>query len=771
MLLTMKKAALFSVLVLCVLAFKPNDIGHAGITEQALADLGFTAVARDAVANANILTDIFEQLTHEAHFDDEYIEQGSKRLLDKKDEIYQVFLAIATELDKSSNSPSPSSSSDSSDFFDLPDFVKDTTTNLIDRVNSLFGLNAESEISEAWTMLGQALHGLQDFYSHSNWVEMGNRFPNTDLGRKILETPENKKPCPNDPSVLDLNGDGGNFITTSYFIFEPSKHCDLHATLPGKCRHGWDFAGCATGLNKDEPTRPNFDSAKALAIESTKNYVQLVLNTLNDLPFKEDEVRSLFLGGAEYDATTNPIISSQFIGQKNTEAVSTCADSVFTIDNTGNEYNVIVDAENYDSITLFNPSNAEVTSTSSTEDRKEFKLGDNPVTGTWKVTVCSNDNNNLFHVDVQIISTYFVKEFDFLRVLDPRSTFLFPLSPITEPIFGVSESYLSQIFGKIVDESIKFELVDVTGENVIAVLPSVLVSTFSDSSKYSTNNTGVFLPSRQPFRVRVSGRTSDTNENFVRYNNRIFTPQTVGVQFSDSIAAFTFGPDMVSENNGINLSFDVTNHGNVAAEFDLKASINSSSSADFKVSIEVTSSGSKKREMFLSPHERMEAKKDRDSHNVRPTLKRGLLDPRDVDSGEETVTIASLETITVTVTVVLQREGDIQHGDLLQLSLSASNGDTSNADLVVGQYLACPGDPVCSGQGACTGVDTCTCNEGFGGNSCDGDSPSPSGLLSFGSPSSNSPSSNNNNNNSSGGSVLSVGFSVVLALISFVFFM
>lgn len=403
-----------------------------------------------------------------------------------------------------------------------------------------------------------------------------------------------------------------------------------------------------------------------------------------------------------------------------------------------------------------------------------------------------------------MVSTYFIKEFDFLRVLDPRSTFLFPLSPITEPIFGVSESYISQIFGKIVDESITFELVDVTGENVIASLPSVLVSTFSDSSKYSTTNAGVLLPSREPFRIRVSGRSSDTNENFVRYNSRIFTAQTVGIQFSDSISAFTFGPDMVSDNNGINLSFDVTNHGNVAAEFDLKASINSSSSADFKVSVQVTSSGSKKREMFLSPHDRMEAKKDRDSHNVRPSLKRGLIDPRDVDSGEETVTIASQETITVTVTIVLQNEGDIEHGDLLQLSLSASNDNTANADLVVGQYLSCPGDPVCSGQGVCTAVDTCTCNEGFGGNSCDGllffplslitkklipfccfvmmmsvwkigDSPSPSGILSFGSPSSNnnnnnSPSSNNNNN-SSDGSVLSVAFSVVFALISFVFFM
>src|SRR5204862_375431 len=43
----------------------------------------------------------------------------------------------------------------------------------------------KDNVTNARVFLGQALHTLQDFYAHSNWIEMGFRMPNTNLGHRI----------------------------------------------------------------------------------------------------------------------------------------------------------------------------------------------------------------------------------------------------------------------------------------------------------------------------------------------------------------------------------------------------------------------------------------------------------------------------------------------------------------------------------------------------------------------------------------------------------
>jgi heterokaryon incompatibility protein Het-C len=42
---------------------------------------------------------------------------------------------------------------------------------------------------EARKLLGQALHTVQDFYAHSNWVELGNTGINSALGRSVMSNP------------------------------------------------------------------------------------------------------------------------------------------------------------------------------------------------------------------------------------------------------------------------------------------------------------------------------------------------------------------------------------------------------------------------------------------------------------------------------------------------------------------------------------------------------------------------------------------------------
>ncbi|KAM6971809.1 von Willebrand factor A domain-containing protein 7-like [Aplochiton taeniatus] len=109
-------------------------------------------------------------------------------------------------------------------------------------------------------MLGRILHTLQDFYSHSNWVELGNRFPYSTLIRPDLQMNN----LADSSSATCRNCKGGNCtdnllpellqqgkLTSGYFnLFSSSKPA-------GKCSHGGSFDRTSFedpvgGINKDE---------------------------------------------------------------------------------------------------------------------------------------------------------------------------------------------------------------------------------------------------------------------------------------------------------------------------------------------------------------------------------------------------------------------------------------------------------------------------------------------------------------------------------------
>jgi hypothetical protein len=121
--------------------------------------------------------------------------------------------------------------------------------------------------------LGGALHTVQDFYAHSNWVELGNNDINSKLGRESFTgASTNAVTCPNDPGVL---GDAGLIqLTSGYFLFSQG----LCGVPSGKCRHGVKLIGCPSGLNKDDSSRTGFLAARALAVKATKDFVEQVLN-------------------------------------------------------------------------------------------------------------------------------------------------------------------------------------------------------------------------------------------------------------------------------------------------------------------------------------------------------------------------------------------------------------------------------------------------------------------------------------------------------------
>lgn len=215
------------------LAFKPNDQGHLGITSEAVNStqrvvngetLKFSERALKQIRDANKDTDSLSgQADASLHVDDEAFTATTNRLVRLK----QSIIAKIT-----SSSPD--------------------------------GASARRD-------LGGAFHTLQDFYSHTNWVELGNTGIDTRLGRSTfsglpITTPTSPA---NNPGILLP---GLRQLTSGWFIGIPP--CDPPT---GKTRHGFPVL-CSSGLNKDDPGRPGYAAARNLAIEATEDFLNQILD-------------------------------------------------------------------------------------------------------------------------------------------------------------------------------------------------------------------------------------------------------------------------------------------------------------------------------------------------------------------------------------------------------------------------------------------------------------------------------------------------------------
>lgn len=224
------------------LAFKPDEQGHLGITSEAIRGnrilpptwrvvngvrYYFSANAITEIRNANAATDnlIFGGAgfwVSENHFDNEGFFDSSTRLLRLKNTIV---------INLRSSSPN--------------------------------GVAARND-------LGGALHTIQDYYAHTNWVELGARVIDPRLGKSTFPNPS--------PSVQTspLNDSGTLLpgltqLTSGYFTFP-----FLCSAPPGKTRHG--APGCSTGLNKDDPTGSSYSQARHLAVWASRDFIEQILN-------------------------------------------------------------------------------------------------------------------------------------------------------------------------------------------------------------------------------------------------------------------------------------------------------------------------------------------------------------------------------------------------------------------------------------------------------------------------------------------------------------
>jgi hypothetical protein len=105
---------------------------------------------------------------------------------------------------------------------------------------------------EARRALGSALHTVQDFYSHSNWVELGNNKPHPDLGRgrPIAHAPFENATCFSCGPTTQKDADGcplckrNNMdfteVLTSGYAFMEDSPVNLKPIPENKCHHGKD---------------------------------------------------------------------------------------------------------------------------------------------------------------------------------------------------------------------------------------------------------------------------------------------------------------------------------------------------------------------------------------------------------------------------------------------------------------------------------------------------------------------------------------------------
>ncbi|XP_006154352.1 von Willebrand factor A domain-containing protein 7 [Tupaia chinensis] len=141
--------------------------------------------------------------------------------------------------------------------------------------------------------LGAALHALQDFYSHSNWVELGEQQPHPHLlwPRQELRSLAQE----GDPTCSDCEASScpenllGSLLTSGYFGSHPPKP-------PGKCSHGGHFDQSSSqpprgGINKDS-TSPGFSphhmlhpQAARLALLASIQAFSLLRGRLGDSGF------------------------------------------------------------------------------------------------------------------------------------------------------------------------------------------------------------------------------------------------------------------------------------------------------------------------------------------------------------------------------------------------------------------------------------------------------------------------------------------------------
>ena len=123
---------------------------------------------------------------------------------------------------------------------------------IIDLRESVIMALQKSDAQGARTALGGALHTIQDFYSHTNWVELGNTVPHPGLGRpgnpldRLAAAIRTCQDCTH--HTFSCNDCDRNLITTGLTSgYYGGEDPPFNVKPPGKCSHGGPFDKSAGG--------------------------------------------------------------------------------------------------------------------------------------------------------------------------------------------------------------------------------------------------------------------------------------------------------------------------------------------------------------------------------------------------------------------------------------------------------------------------------------------------------------------------------------------
>lgn len=137
--------------------------------------------------------------------------------------------------------------------------------------NATIGLLAapEPDGEGARRQVGRALHTLQDFFSHSNWINISGGQPG--LGTTVIpRLAPSQDTCERGLSSIGsgtLAAFGLSFPTTGYFN-------PFLAPPEGKCNHGLLLD---PGIHKDAPGRAGHAPARAAAVDATESLIRQIL--------------------------------------------------------------------------------------------------------------------------------------------------------------------------------------------------------------------------------------------------------------------------------------------------------------------------------------------------------------------------------------------------------------------------------------------------------------------------------------------------------------
>lgn len=162
----------------------------------------------------------------------------------------------------------------------------ESNANIIDHLEMAKRAVVENRFTDARAELGRALHTAQDFYSHTNWVEMGFKQPNTGIGRKsgfgvpiAGNTTQTCKPC--EDAIGECKG---NVVVTdmltSGFFRSPSPLDTAETIADGsfvekptgvaKCSHGG-----LTDLSAHQDPVGGINKDVSESINSPHGYLQI----------------------------------------------------------------------------------------------------------------------------------------------------------------------------------------------------------------------------------------------------------------------------------------------------------------------------------------------------------------------------------------------------------------------------------------------------------------------------------------------------------------